>query len=145
VAEQEWLNSANPTRLLELVRGTIHARKLRLFSVACCRRIYHVLVDPRSRELVDLAEQIADDRSARDKAGPIIDRATEVVHELFGPITGLREQLEGLLINDQAACLVVFFLMWRMEAEAFHDTFTVMRYTASCFPGDSETHHQCNR
>jgi hypothetical protein len=143
MAEQEWLDSSDPARLLELVRSTIHARKLRLFAVACCRRIYHILTDPRSRELVDLAEQIADDGSARDRAGPIVDRAREVAYKAFGPLTGMMEELEGLMINDQAACVVVFFLIWRMENEAFRNTFAVMRYTASRFPGDGETQQQC--
>src|SRR5262249_28579542 len=141
--EQEWLNSPDLTRLLELIRSTIHARKLRLFAVACCRRINHLLTDPRSRHMVDLAEQIADDRQVWDVARPSIDRAREAIHEVYGPINGLRHELTELLVDDRAACIVVFFLIWRMEIEAFQDTATVMRYTASRFAGDSELLHQC--
>src|SRR4051794_28318440 len=38
VTEAEWLACADPTRMLEFLRGKINERKLRLFSCACCRR-----------------------------------------------------------------------------------------------------------
>src|SRR5262249_33277894 len=34
--------------------------KLRLFSVGCCRHIWHLLHDPRCRHAVEVAEEIAD-------------------------------------------------------------------------------------
>jgi len=45
VTEQEWLTGTDPLPLLEFLRGKASQRKLRLFAVACCRRLGDVLWD----------------------------------------------------------------------------------------------------
>jgi hypothetical protein len=62
ISEPEWLASENPYEMLRFSRMIIcrHPRKARLFAVACCRRISHLLADTRSRAAVDIAEQYAD-------------------------------------------------------------------------------------
>jgi hypothetical protein len=60
VTEAEWRSSTDPVAMLEHVRGRASDRKLRLFAVACCRRIWHLLSDKRSRKAVVISEQYAD-------------------------------------------------------------------------------------
>lgn len=59
MTESEWLDCTQPTLLLEFLRGKASNRKIRLFSCACCRRIWH-LMNAKSREIVMLAELYAD-------------------------------------------------------------------------------------
>lgn len=58
VTEQDWMTSANPE---EMLRGiTEDVRKLRLFSVACCRHIWDRLLDERSRLAIEVMERHID-------------------------------------------------------------------------------------
>jgi hypothetical protein len=61
MTEREWLACANLTGMLESLDGeTTSHRKLRLFAVACCGRIEHLLPDEASRQAVLMAEAYAD-------------------------------------------------------------------------------------
>jgi hypothetical protein len=73
MTEAEWDTCTDPTLMLERVDGRTSEdrlwrttpsktsdRKLRLFAASCCRQLWHLLTDPRSRHAVEIAEHCVD-------------------------------------------------------------------------------------
>jgi hypothetical protein len=82
---EEWEGSRDPRRMLEFLRdtGRVRDRQLRLFAAACCRRVWPLLRDPRSRRAVEAAEAFAHGLTARGALGLIRGAAWEAFVELF--------------------------------------------------------------
>jgi hypothetical protein len=72
MTEAEWLACRKPGPMIEYLEVGVNApcRKLRLFGVACCRRVWHLLAHQQARESVEVAELYADGlvRAARLRA-----------------------------------------------------------------------------
>src|SRR5262245_29881156 len=60
--ERQWLSCTDPTPMLECLLNCQVAsdRKLRFYACACVRRVWHLLENERCRELVQVAERVAD-------------------------------------------------------------------------------------
>ncbi len=65
MTEAEWLACTDSRPLLKEVSRKISDRKMRLLICACCRRVWDLLTDNRSREAVEVAEQYADGSANR--------------------------------------------------------------------------------
>lgn len=66
MTEQEWLASKDTQAMLRWWATEMPMvvspsdRKLRLFACACVRQVWNDFTDPRSREVVEVAERFAD-------------------------------------------------------------------------------------
>ncbi len=70
MTEVEWLSWPTPSALLQHLAahpGLASERKLRLFGVACLRRLLPLLTHDVSRAALDVAERYADGKATRDE------------------------------------------------------------------------------
>ena len=87
--EEQWLRSDDPRPMLEFLRRA-SARKLRLFAVACCRRVEHILV-AEARAALGVAERFADGQAST------ADRKTARARALAAGLVGPPEHPEELV------------------------------------------------
>jgi hypothetical protein len=75
--EAEWWVSNDPESLLLFLGRRANDRRLRLFGVACCRRVWDRLGDPRSCTAIDQAEAFADGLISLEALGQACSNARE--------------------------------------------------------------------
>jgi hypothetical protein len=68
MCELAWQDSDNPQAMLGLLPKGCSKRKLRLMAVACCRWVWPLLNDERSRNAVETAERFADNLASEIEA-----------------------------------------------------------------------------
>jgi len=80
VTEAEWLAATDPGPMLEFLRQSrrLTSRKWRLFGVACCQRINHLLIDDRSRRALAIAERFADGEATAGELDEAFEAAFDV-------------------------------------------------------------------
>jgi hypothetical protein len=92
MTEAEWNQSGDLEKMLRLplLKDKISYRKLRLFACACCRRMWHLLTDDLSRNVVEVAEKYADGLAAQED----LESAREMAqHAATSPVITCRTVL----------------------------------------------------
>lgn len=79
MTEAEWLSSKDALKLLAHLNRPPGDRKLRLYGVACCRRLWHSLSEPASREAIEWAERFADGLASVDDEYTRLEKASAEV------------------------------------------------------------------
>jgi hypothetical protein len=77
MTESEWLICTGPWPMKVFVSGKASDRKLRLFG-AFCHRIWHLLIDERSRRAVEVAERYAAGLATEEELDTASDAAWAV-------------------------------------------------------------------
>jgi hypothetical protein len=110
MTEAEWLVCSDPKPMLEFLRFRMSDRKLRLFACGCCRRVWQLLPDMRSRRTVECAEMLADGALSRIEAHQV---TTETFFEhhfpLFDPLASAQARAESAAANAADST------MWQMN------------------------------
>jgi hypothetical protein len=95
MTEAEWLSCLDPHPMLEFIEPRVSQSVFRLFAVGCCRRIWPLMIDPRSQNAVIAAEQVAyrhrswrilepiGREATRTGGGYAAGAAVSVTHEAF--------------------------------------------------------------
>ena len=82
----KWQLSDDPQKMLDSLPEEISHRKLRLFACSCCRRLWHILPDDRSRCAVEYAERYADGKGSRANLSTLAEAAWEAREESAGAV-----------------------------------------------------------
>jgi hypothetical protein len=119
MTDAEWPSCTDPSAMLRHLERGASDRKLRLFACACCRGIWHLLADERTRKLIELIElevdglARADDRdAARGEAGAIAASST------WDYMTGAPadQMVTGALLSESALGMASNVAGWARQA-----------------------------
>jgi hypothetical protein len=122
MTEAEWDVCSDPQAMLNFLRGRASERKLRLFLVACCRRVWHLFTREQVRAALATAEDYADGRADRGQ----LREALRTIHRArsASPLSSPWEH--ALMIAGQAA-------VESMSPAAFHATYPFSAARAAAF------------
>jgi hypothetical protein len=138
MTEAEWMASTDPGPMLEFLRGLAPDRKLHLFGVACCRRLWDLVTDRRIHRAVELLERFADGLATVEK----LEAATAAV---WGAVLTRAEAF--ILLDDPTATaeIAVQCVLGSPPCEPFGDTNVAPLGCAAAATGYAAHARSCSR
>lgn len=88
MTEAQWLACIDPAPMLTYLHGKVSERRRRLFASACCRRLWHLLPDERSRRAIEAAERNADEETDEQELRLASTAAENAVEARYAAIIG---------------------------------------------------------
>lgn len=85
MTEAVWVVSDDPDWMLHNVNRNVSKRKIRLFACACCRLVWHLLSDRRSRNGVEVSERYADGFATQQELETALFAAQEARNAFQSP------------------------------------------------------------
>jgi hypothetical protein len=115
MTEREWTDTTDPFKMLWFLKGKDNPRKMRLFVIACCRRVWAKLTDERSRQAIEVAERYVEgeaNETEREMARQNAKRAMlESDREAGGDFAwALRGELVALSVADRVSASLLTYL-----------------------------------
>src|ERR671926_264229 len=96
--EEPWRNCTSPEAMLNFLTDRASPRKLRLYAIGCCRRIWHLLTDDRCQHAVEVAQRYVDGRATDGElfaAGQIVASVARVWGDIGSPVARSGHALGG--------------------------------------------------
>jgi hypothetical protein len=100
MSESEWLAFEEPGERLVAVKGRVSGRKLLLFSAGCCRRIWTLLKDERSRHAVEVLERWLDGLTSEEEQKEAAGAGVHAYRDAYATLHSEGEQLARLFAAE---------------------------------------------
>jgi hypothetical protein len=94
--EALWLNCTDLGAMFDFLKGKTSDRKQRLFACACCRRIWYLVHENRSRKAAEVAERYADGLATEEERQAAW-AALQVVFVPFPYTIGMKNALAAIV------------------------------------------------
>jgi hypothetical protein len=115
MTEAEWLACTDPEPMLEFLRRRISDRKMRLFAVACCHRVWPSFRHEEFRDAVQKAELFADGLADRNEMLEANEKCRAVFVKLEGKENGPGAALAASSLPGRPKAI------WERIADALDD------------------------
>jgi hypothetical protein len=116
--EADWHTCADPAAMLRFLSGRASERKLRLYAAACCRLIWSLLTDTRSRDAVEVDERFADGLASKEELRTAVASVGAAVGPLPAADSDLTEDVCRAISQMSVSALTALAARSTVEGDA---------------------------